>query len=63
MSETGIQTAVVGMEATSVYGDDLLCFLREDAALAKFDRKFRVLNPRQVKKFKDAHSNFPKQTP
>jgi hypothetical protein len=38
-----MQSVVIGMEATSVYGDNLLYFLREDVALAKFDRKFHVL--------------------
>jgi transposase len=60
LTECGLQSAVIGMEATSVYGDNLLYFLREDAALKKFDRTFHVLNPKQVKKFKDAHSDLPK---
>ena len=60
LTELGLPSAVIGMEATSVYGDNLLYFLRGDAALSKFDRKFHVLNPKQVKKFKDAHPDLPK---
>jgi transposase len=60
LTEKGISSTVIGMEATSVYGDNLLYFLREDLALAKFCRRFHVLNPKQVKKFKDAHSDLPK---
>ena len=63
LTELGFSSAVIGMEATSVYGDNLLYFLREDAALSKFDRKFHVLNPKQVKKFKDAHPDLPKTDP
>lgn len=60
LTEVGIQSAVIGVEATSVYGDNLLYFLREDIALSKFNRKFHILNPKQVKKFKDAHADLPK---
>ena len=60
LTELGLSSTVIGMEATSVYGQNLLYFMRGDAALAKFDRKFHVLNPKQVKKFKDAHSDLPK---
>jgi len=60
LTELGLSSAVIGMEATSVYGDNLLYFLRGDIALSTFDRKFHVLNPKQVKKFKDAHSELPK---
>ena len=35
-------------------------FLREDAALAPFNRKIHVLNPKQVKKFHDAYNDLPK---
>lgn len=49
-----------GLEATSVYGDNLVCFLREDGALGRFNKKIHVLNPKQVKKFKDAYPELPK---
>ena len=54
---------VIGIEATSVYGDNLMCFLREDGALGQFERKFHILNPKQVKKFKEVHSDLPKNDP
>jgi transposase len=60
LCEQGLNDVLLGMEATSVYGDNLVCFLREDSALAQFNRKIHVLNPKQVKKFKDAYSDLPK---
>ena len=51
---------VIGLEATSVYGENLVCFLREDGVLAKYNRKIHVLNPKQVKKFKDSYPDLPK---
>lgn len=58
--EHGMNDVRIGLEATSVYGDNLVCFLREDGDLSKFDRKIHVLNPKQVKKFKDAYPDLPK---
>lgn len=63
LTELDLGSVVIGMEATSVYGDNLLYFLREDVALARFDRRFHVLNPKQVKKFKEAHTELPKTDP
>lgn len=60
LTEQGLSDVLLGLEATSVYGDNLVCFLREDGALARFNRKIHVLNPKQVKKFKDAYSSLPK---
>jgi len=54
---------VVGIEATSVYGDNLMCFFRENGALGQFERKFHILNPKQVKKFKEVHPDLPKNDP
>ncbi len=51
---------IVGLEATSVYGDNLVCFLREDGSLARYNCKIHVLNPKQVKKFKDSYPDLPK---
>jgi len=51
---------IFGLEATSVYGDNLVCFLKEDYNLSKFNKKIHVLNPKQVKKFKDAYADLPK---
>ena len=60
MNALSLDTVVIGLEATSVYGDNLVYFLREDAILATFDRKIHVLNPKQVKKFKDSYNDLPK---
>ena len=57
---TGLPAVVIGMEATSVYGDSLLYFLHEDGALGRFERSLHVLNPKQVKKFKEALPDLPK---
>ena len=61
--EKNLSAVTIGMEATSVYGDNLMYFLREDGALGRFDRKLHVLNPKQVKKFKDSYSDLPKNDP
>ena len=63
LTERKLNNVIIGMEATSVYGDNLLCFLREDGALGQFERRFHVLNPKQVKKFKGAYSDLPKNDP
>lgn len=60
LAEQGLSDVLLGLEATSVYGDNLVCFLREDGALAQFNRKIHVLNPKQVKKFKDTYPDLPK---
>ena len=51
---------IIGLEATSVYGDNLVYFLREDGHLAAYPNKIHVLNPKQVKKFKEAYNDLPK---
>ncbi len=60
MNALSLDTITIGLEATSVYGDNLVYFLREDAALATFDKKIHVLNPKQVKKFKNSYNDLPK---
>jgi len=60
LAEKRLNDVLLGLEATSVYGDNLVYFLREDGALARFNRKIHVLNPKQVKKFKDAYADLPK---
>ncbi len=59
----GFSAVSIGIEATSVYGDSLMCFLREDGALGRFDRKLFILNPKQVSKFKAMYSDLPKNDP
>jgi transposase len=56
-------SVTIGMEATSVYGDNLMCFLREDGSLGRFERKLFVLNPKQVNRFKASYSDLPKNDP
>jgi transposase len=63
LTDTNLSAVVIGMEATSVYGDSLLYFLREDGALARFERRLHVLNPKQVSKFKKALPELPKNDP
>lgn len=55
-----IPSVVIGMEATSVYGDNLMYYLRESGALGHFERHLHLLNPKQVKKFKDTYLDIPK---
>ena len=51
---------IIGLEATSVYGDNLVCLLREDGSLTPYNRKIHVLNPKQVNKFKESYNDLPK---
>lgn len=44
-----IPKVVIGMESTSVYGDNLMYFLRETGKLSGFEKKLHMLNPKQVK--------------
>ena len=55
-----LSDVVIGLEATSIYGDSLVYALREDGGLGRFQRKIHVLNPKQVKKFKEAYPDLPK---
>ena len=55
-----LNDVVIGLEATSVYGDNLVYALREDGRLGQYQRKIHVLNPKQVRKFKEAYSDLPK---
>ncbi|MDE6454568.1 MAG: IS110 family transposase [Dysosmobacter sp.] len=56
----GLDGAVIGMEATSIYGDSLVYALREDGKLGQYPRKIHVLNPKQVNKFKESYPELPK---
>ena len=60
LTSHSLDTVLIGLKATSVYGDNLVYFLREDATLAPFNRKIHVLNPKQVKKFHDTYNDLPK---
>jgi len=63
LTENNLPAVTIGIEATSVYGDSLMCFLREDGSLGRFERKLFVLNPKQVNKFKGSYSDLPKNDP
>ena len=54
-----LSDVVIGLEVTSIYGDSLVYALREDGGLGRFRRKIYILNPKQVKKFKEAYPNLP----
>lgn len=60
MTNHNFDSVIFGLESTSVYGDHLVSFLREDFNVSKFNKKIHVLNARQVKKFKDSYADLPK---
>ena len=60
LTSFALTDVIIGLEATSVYGDNLVCFLREDGSLTPFNRKIHVLNPKQVNKFKESYNDLPK---
>ena len=60
LTTMGLEQVVIGMEATGIYGENLVYALREDGALGWFQRKIHVLNPKQVSKFKESYSDLPK---
>jgi len=49
-----------GLEATGHYGDHLAIFLRETPMLKNISRAVYLLNPKQIKKFRDSYSDIPK---
>jgi transposase len=63
LEKCNLCTVDIGIEATGVYGENLMCFLREDGTLGQFARTLYVLNPKQVKKFKEAYNDLPKTDP
>jgi transposase len=60
LTDNELSAVSVGIEATSVYGESLMYYLREDERLSLFESLFYILNPRQVKKFKDIYNELPK---
>ena len=60
LSSMQLSDVMIGLEATSIYGNSLVYALREDGSLGQFRRKIHVLNPKQVKKFKEAYPDLPK---
>lgn len=60
LTSESLTDVIIGLEATSVYGDNLVCFLREDGSLVPYNRRIHVLNPKQVSKFKLSYNDLPK---
>ena len=60
LTENGLSSVAIGIEATGIYGDNLMSFLSEDGAIGQFERRLHVLNPKQVSKFKEAYNDLPK---
>ena len=60
ITSESLTDVVISLEATSVYGDNLVCFLREDGSLTPYNKKIHVLNPKQVNKFKLSYNDLPK---
>jgi len=60
ITSDSLTDVIIGLESTSVYGDNLVCFLREDGTLTPYNKKIHVLNPKQVAKFKLAYNDLPK---
>lgn len=60
ITSESLTDVIIGLESTSVYGDNLVCFLREDGTLTPYNKKIHVLNPKQVAKFKLAYNDLPK---
>jgi transposase len=60
MTSNRFDSLVIGLEATSVYGEPLIHFLKQDADIGPFKPSIHVLNPKQVNAFKKAYSDLPK---
>jgi len=60
MTSHKIESLVIGLEATSVYGEPLVHFLKQDAIVNSFDSHIHVLNAKQVNAFKKAYPDLPK---
>jgi transposase len=60
MEKNRFDDVVIGLESTSVYGDPLVYFLKQDASVNRFNTKIHVLNPTQVNKFKMFYPDLPK---
>ena len=60
LESQAIDAVQIGMEATSVYGEHFVHAFREDDSLGRFERKIHVLNPKQVRKFKEFYNDLPK---
>ena len=63
INSLSLSSVLIGIEATGVYGENLVYFLREDGNLSPYDKKLHVLNPKQVNKFKESYNDLPKNDP
>lgn len=50
----------IGLEATGCYGDLISMYLRETDLIPRSGKSVRVLNPKQVSRFKKSYSELPK---
>ena len=56
-----LSDVVIGLEATSIYGDSLVYALRENGSLGQFQRKIHCPESQaRCGKFKDAYPDLPK---
>ena len=60
LESQAIEAVQIGMEATSIYGEHFVHAFREDGSLGRFERKIHVLNPKQIRKFKESYNDLPK---
>lgn len=60
MNDETFDNVVIGLESTGIYGNNLVCFLRDDVSLSSLDMKIHLLNAKQVSNFKKAYSDLPK---
>lgn len=60
LDELQLDSVIFGMEATSICGEHLARALREDGSLGKFNRKIFVINPKQVRKYREILPELPK---
>jgi hypothetical protein len=44
VEKNSFDSIVIGLESTSVYGDPLVYFLKQDTAVNRFNTKIHVLN-------------------
>lgn len=56
----GCTSLFIGLEATSIYAENLVYYLKTDSQLCKYKPKIHLLNPKQVANFKKAYSELPK---
>lgn len=58
--KTNIPSVKIGLESTSIYGNGLVNYLKQDQSLNQITSKIYLLNPNQVNKFKKVYNEIPK---